>query len=224
MQANRSKWEALNIDDYTYTLQRSCFCGPNERRPVDITVHNGEVTSAKYADTGEPLPENASFNRLTIPDLFDQIQGAIDQNAERIDVTYDPQTGIPGNMYIDISSQIADEEMGITATNFQPIGTPNQGAVLPQRNVIGFGNRMPVIIQPGEQVAPRDYVILGDANSYPAPAASITIDGTTTPVTRENGQYFARGLEFPHAGMVQGSLQLADGSVVPLNIRVEFAY
>jgi hypothetical protein len=221
---NRAKWSSLNIDDYSYQLHRTCFCLGDIRRPVEITVVDGEISAMNYADNGKPVPENETINRLSVPDLFNVIEDAIDRNAERIDVEYDPATGIPKQIFIDYDAMIADEELSLNATGFYALASPHQGEVRPARDVMGFGNRMPVVIRPGETVSPRDYVLLGDVSSYPSNPLSITINGKTTPVTLENGQLVARGLEFPEQGKVEGSLHLDDGSIIPLNIHVQFAY
>ena len=222
---NRSRWESLGIDDYRFRLQRSVF-GPVEgNRPVDIEVRNGQVVSATWPD-GTPLPEQYGYNRLTIPQVFDLIDDAIQRHADRIDVDWDPRTGIPRQLYIDYSTQIADEEIGLSISRFQPLaGVQPGGIVRPPRDVIAFGDRMPRIIPPNGTVRQHnDYVLLGDIASYPANAVSVTVGDTTVPVLRENGVYVARGFQFPRAGRYEGTLQLDDGSIVPLHIRVQFAY
>lgn len=118
-ETNLQKWQGSGIDDYSFTLQRSCFCPGDTTKPVNINVENGQVVSATFADTGEPLPADLSYNSLTIDDLFKQVGDALDSGAERVDVTYDPTYGYPTSIYIDRSSRIADEEVGFTVSNFQ---------------------------------------------------------------------------------------------------------
>jgi len=83
----------------------------------NVTVRNKQVISAETNITNffEPLPEPR-----TIDDWFDDLKRAIDQKAERIAVTYDKVFGFPADVYIDISSMIADEEQGWTISNFIP--------------------------------------------------------------------------------------------------------
>ena len=59
------------------------------------------------------------FNRLSVDDLFKQIDEAISNGAEKVQVEYDPQFGFPTSIYIDRSSMIADEESSIKVSNFQ---------------------------------------------------------------------------------------------------------
>lgn len=222
---NRSKWEATGMSEYQYRVQRSCFCIGDVLRPVDLTVRNNEITDARYADTGERLPPDARTNMLTVNDLFNLIEDAIQREADRIDMKYDEATGYPREMYIDYSQQMADEELSISASNLHPMLYPAPPVhTYPTRDVIGFGNRMPAIVPPGQAQLPRDYVLLGKVSSYPAPPVTITVDGQTSKVLRENGDYVARGLNFPQEGRIEGYLTLADQSRVPLNITVQFAY
>lgn len=219
----REKWNASGINDYQYTLQRSCFCVQDATRPVNITASDGQVSNATFADTGEPLPDQLSYNRMSVNDMFGLIDNAIAQGADKVDVTYDEQTGQPLSVSIDYIEMAADDEVAFNLSPVQSLGS-TKPIEHPQREVAGVGNRMPLSISPGEIVQPRDYVILGADKSYPSPVESITINGTTTPVSNENGNYVARGLSFQSEGMIEGELTLQDGSIIPLKINVMFAY
>lgn len=120
LDANRKKWDSLDIDDYAFTLQRNCFCRGDAIRPINIEVRDGKIASATFADTGEAVPDDLDFNKLTVNDLFKEVQQAIKGGAAQVDVTYDKQYGFPTSIYIDQSRQIADEEVGFTVSNFQP--------------------------------------------------------------------------------------------------------
>lgn len=125
LDANRKKWESQGIDDYSFTFQRSCFCRGDAIRPINIEVRDGQVSSARYADTGELIPDDRQTNKQSIYNmnadgLFNLVEQGIKGGAERVDVTYDKTFGIPTSIYIDQSTQMADEEMGYTISNFQP--------------------------------------------------------------------------------------------------------
>lgn len=219
----RAKWNASGINDYQYTLQRTCFCVQDAVRPVDITVNNGQITNASFADSGEPLPDNLDYNRMSVNDVFQLIDDAIAGGAHSVNVTYDSQTGQPLSVGIDYIEMAVDDEVGFNLSPVQEVNN-NPPIQYPEREVQGIGNRMPMGISPGETLPPPDYVVLGKVDSYPSPVQSITIDGQTTQVNNENGRYMARGLTFPNEGVVEGKLTLQDGSVVPLKIDVTFAY
>lgn len=125
LDANRKKWDSLDINDYSFTLQRNCFCRGDAIRPVNIEVRDGSVTSARYADTGELIPDDRQYNKqsvynLNAEGLFNLVEQGIQSGAAQVDATYDKQYGLPTSIYIDQSTQIADEEMGYTISNFQP--------------------------------------------------------------------------------------------------------
>lgn len=125
LDANRKKWASQDIDDYSFTLQRSCFCRGDAIRPINIEVRDGEVSSARYADTGELIPDDSQYNKqsvynLNADGLFNLVEQGIKSGAEKVDVSYDKTYGLPTSIYIDQSTQIADEEMGYTISNFRP--------------------------------------------------------------------------------------------------------
>jgi hypothetical protein len=125
LDANRQKWDSLGISDYSFTLQRSCFCTPESTRPINIQVRGDSVTSATYADTGELIPDDRQTNKQSIYNMnadgvFNLIEQGIKSGAAQVDAKYDPQYGLPTSIYIDQNQQIADEEVGYTVSNFKP--------------------------------------------------------------------------------------------------------
>lgn len=116
LQANQAKWNSLtNTGNYDFTVINGGF-RIDGGRPVNISVRNGAITNATYADTGTAASE---YSRVTMNDLFKQIQDGYTGNAERVDVTYDPTTGAPLSIYIDQSSMIADEETAYSVSNIK---------------------------------------------------------------------------------------------------------
>jgi hypothetical protein len=112
--AAHSLWRTAGIDSYSMEVYWgvSWFFWDGT-----VTVRNKRVISAETNITNffEPLPEPR-----TIDDWFDVLKRAIDRKAERIAVTYDKVFGFPADVYIDISTMIADEEQGWTISNFVP--------------------------------------------------------------------------------------------------------
>ncbi len=109
LDAAREAWAARNLDDYDFTVTRTCFCPPAYTRPRDVQVRDGKPISG-----GRKIREYA-----TVPRIFDVIQNAIDEQAERLEVTYGPG-GLPRSVYIDYSFMIADEELGLSARRLKP--------------------------------------------------------------------------------------------------------
>lgn len=118
LRINRQLWSEQNILNYRYTLTNGCFCIPEARGPVVITVQNGIATSIT-TPTGEPVNPEFFERYKTIPKLFDVIADAIARKAFDLDVQYDSQLGYPTQININYDSQIADEELYLTIENFQ---------------------------------------------------------------------------------------------------------
>ena len=105
-------YPAFEAEDYAYTLQVSCFC-PDAGVPIRVTVQDGEVAEAAYAEKGaafqkgDPAPE---YWELTINDIIDELNAATD--AENVQVEWPDGQDYPSSVSIDQSAQIADEEIG----------------------------------------------------------------------------------------------------------------
>jgi uncharacterized protein DUF6174 len=116
----RARWDATGIQDYDMTYREVCFC---PETVVTVVVRDGEVTEASSeSDPGMGQePEG-----LTVEDLFDEVQGAIDDDAVEIRASYDTATGRPTSYWVDWDEMMADEEHGIDVIDFtvRPTGGP----------------------------------------------------------------------------------------------------
>jgi hypothetical protein len=121
LNTNRELWDSSGLSDYQVQYRRVCFCPTDITSPVIVSVKDGAIDSLTYAETGEPVGE--AFHDL-FPDvsgMFDIIQDAIDQEAESIRVSYDPNLGHPVSVGIDYSYMIADEELGFEVSSLQQV-------------------------------------------------------------------------------------------------------
>ncbi len=110
--ANRARWEALGLETYVYEVEHSCFCPVEAIGPVRVQVENGSVTSRTYPQSGDSVAATFSDVFPTVDGLFDVLQRAIDQNAADVQVTWDPDTGVPLHFSIDYIANAVDEEEG----------------------------------------------------------------------------------------------------------------
>ncbi len=101
-------------------LQRLCFCGGGTA-PAEVVVRNGQRVSVTIVETGEPVPAQFASLYLTVDELFDFVEDAIDRKAHRIDVEYDPDLGVPIEISIDYEENVIDEEMAFRASSFTPL-------------------------------------------------------------------------------------------------------
>jgi hypothetical protein len=112
IQVHRSLWEAQRPARYRYVLRARCFCGPDAVRPVEVTVEDGAVTARRYADDGTEVPEELWTLSSSVSGLFDRLEAAVDDDADDIQVTWDSESGLPREAFIDFDHAVADEEMG----------------------------------------------------------------------------------------------------------------
>ena len=117
----RAIWRATGPASYTYRYQRTCFCPIEATRQAIVTVRNGVVESAVYADDGQPVDPQFIEHFRTVDVLFDMLQEAIANEASTITVSYDPTYGYPLSAYVDYDPNMADEELRFTAGELEPI-------------------------------------------------------------------------------------------------------
>ena len=98
-------WNTLNLASYSFDLSVICFCLINE--PYSITVREGRVErisgSEQLGLVGIPL---------TIAALFNEIQNLLNQNPYQYTLEFDASYGYPKQIYLDMDSTLADEEIG----------------------------------------------------------------------------------------------------------------
>ncbi len=109
------RWNSARVQDYTVVVQHLCFCG--YVRPVRVTVRSGVLVSSVDAESGEPVPSYATVR--DIAGLFTLIREAIDEGADRLDVTYHAQLGYPTLINIDYVTNAIDDELTVKTSEFQ---------------------------------------------------------------------------------------------------------
>lgn len=112
LEQNRNIWDSLAMESYVYVVERQCFCPVEARGPVEVAVENGEITGRIYPETGEVVANGNTDLFPTVSGLFDVIEGAVEADAATIRVTWDEETGIPVDVWIDYMENVADEEVG----------------------------------------------------------------------------------------------------------------
>lgn len=117
--AAREAWAARGWDSYSFVLQRLCYCAGGTD-PADVVVEAGVRVSVTSRLTGESIPEEWQQYYLTVPELFDFIEDAIDRKAFSIDVTYASGAGWPTHIAIDYLENAIDEEMAFEASALTP--------------------------------------------------------------------------------------------------------
>ncbi len=113
----RELWARVGPSDYSYDFTPQCFCPLGGQR-IRVTVDDGVVSAARLASNDSPLTPSELSSVLTIPELFDLIEDAIDRKADRIEASYDGTYGYPVHVGIDYVRTAIDDEYGFTVTAF----------------------------------------------------------------------------------------------------------
>ena len=114
LEENQAQWASLSLTSYEYVLRRGCFCAPAFIGPVRVRVEGGAVSQRTYVDVTEPVLTEPGEVFPSVDGLFDILVDAYERDAHRVDVTYDPESGVPVDVFIDYAENIADEELGFT--------------------------------------------------------------------------------------------------------------
>ena len=116
----RREWRNLGWESYAFTLRRLCFCGGGTD-PAEVVVLRGERVSVTVLETGEPVPAEWVEYYLTVEELFDFIEDAIDRKAHEIEIRYERTTGLPASIRIDYIENAIDEEMAFEASSLRAL-------------------------------------------------------------------------------------------------------
>ena len=116
----RALWDALEIQNYDFVYQVSCFCGFTIPNPVKLSVRNGVVSAAvpvgSFVGTLPPLSVYP-----TIDSLFVVLETARKNTPDGVTVDFDPTYHYPTKIAIDPVKNAADDEVTYTVESFVPI-------------------------------------------------------------------------------------------------------
>ena len=118
---SRSRWEGSGITDYTMLFQRlsSCFiCQPSDLIAVKLTVRGDTIREVFDIAQDQLFTDFTPGIFLTVDELFDFIQDAIDVDAAEIDISYDNTLGYPIDITVDISRRFFGDETSFQVREF----------------------------------------------------------------------------------------------------------
>jgi hypothetical protein len=114
--AARQLWTLLALPAYRFTLTTLCFCIPESS--IEVTVRDGQVSSAVHVDTRVALSPERLRLLPTLTVLFDLGGNAYARNAAQVQFTSNTRYGFLESIFIDYDIQIADEEIGYQVSGF----------------------------------------------------------------------------------------------------------
>lgn len=117
----RSRWSAAGLSDYRYVVRQLCFCGFGGMR-IDVEVRGGAVVGATMVDSGEVIDiEQQPWAAPSVDDLFERIQGILDEDPHEFSASYDPTLGYPVMVSADPIENAIDEEWGVEASGVEAL-------------------------------------------------------------------------------------------------------
>lgn len=114
----QARWNRQDVEDYDFDYLRSCFCEHVEE--VRVRVRNGVVESAVYTRDDSPVPPSVVATLPTIPDLFEIVREAL-EDADEVNVEYDPTYGHPARVDIDWLKDAIDDEVLYRVEELTPV-------------------------------------------------------------------------------------------------------
>ena len=110
LESQRALWRSQGIQHYSMEFRASCFCGAEFVDLVIVDVVDDSIHSVLVKDTGLPVQFMPPDAWLTVEELFDAIENALENDAHELEVTYDVELGYPDYIYIDRIEMAIDDD------------------------------------------------------------------------------------------------------------------
>ena len=113
----QKRWQALNLNDYTFEFQRSCFCG-GPHGFLRVTVASDRIVAVVDSETGQP-PQNLFPGWVgTVDEIFQElIEDARD--AHKVEVSFNDDLHYPTRASVDRIKHAIDDEYSLTLRNLR---------------------------------------------------------------------------------------------------------
>ncbi len=124
LDAARERWFDHEPPTYQYSVRRMCECISSLH--LRVTVVNGAVTSMQPVGGGPEVSAEMRTFYGPIPALFAIVSEKLDGELYWMRAEYDPEFGFPVNVFFDYYGSMADEEWGLSVSDFAvptPVGT-----------------------------------------------------------------------------------------------------
>jgi hypothetical protein len=121
LRLNRAErlWLSQHLPDYDYEYQIGCFC--RFVGGVYVQVRGGVVMAATRAADGEALSPDELDEVPSVLELFAIARQALEE-ADEVEIEYDPTLGYPTLIDIDWHDEAIDDEVVHIARAVQPVG------------------------------------------------------------------------------------------------------
>jgi len=130
----RARWDFTRPNEYSYILERLCFCGQEAIGPVRIVVRGDSVLSRAYTASGEPVSAPFAILFGPVDSVFQVIDRALQQRAHNLDARYHARYGYPLDVDIDMVENAADDELVLHVREFAVHDLTLHGRAAPPGN------------------------------------------------------------------------------------------
>ena len=113
LRAARDRWNDAEIDSYSYAFEYSCLC--NRAGYYAVVVENGVIVSAETIEEHD-WPGREPY-ALTVPEMFDRIERALDDEADDVDLRFADE-GYPTHAAFDMDERSVDDEWNLGVDDF----------------------------------------------------------------------------------------------------------
>lgn len=112
-------WAAKAVLGYQVTVTQTCFCPPDLRQPLRVSVVAGEVVQVEGLVQPLQQPDQLDTQRLTVAGLFQFIAQSAKRDPHKLEVDYDAHFGFPRRIDYDGHPMIADDELRYELMDFR---------------------------------------------------------------------------------------------------------
>jgi hypothetical protein len=118
LQQAQALWNAAGASTYQVTVTQTCFCPPDLRQPLRVSVEGGAVVDVGGLEQPVKHSNNLDASRLTVDGLFRFIEQSAERDPHKLEVEYDTRFGFPRRIDYDGHEMIADDEFQYELTDF----------------------------------------------------------------------------------------------------------
>lgn len=124
LQQAQALWNTEGSSTYQVTVTQTCFCPPDLRQPMRVSVSDGEVIEVEGLEQPLQQRDQLDTSRLTVTGLFGFIEQSAKRDPHKLEVEYDARFGFPRRIDYDGHEMIADDEFQYELTDFRA-GSPD---------------------------------------------------------------------------------------------------
>ncbi|MGD0589702.1 MAG: DUF6174 domain-containing protein [Bacteroidota bacterium] len=114
-----ARWQAYGLKNYVLEQRRDCFCPPDGA--CQVYVRENAIVDVVRESDGKSIFAEAPQRYKTVDELFTLANSFNSDSVASLMIQYDARFGYPTLISVDISLQIADEELSYRTFSIKQI-------------------------------------------------------------------------------------------------------